>query len=168
MGRATIDLVPAPPIDFSMLLNQSSYALAARLNAALAGCGVTVRMYCVLDKAAAGEYTQGQIAEAAWLDKTTMVVTVDELERRGLAERRPSPSDRRARVIAVTDEGRRTLDRAHAVVQGIYDEVLDGVPKAQRETFSAVLRRLVDGPLAAPFHLEDQRPARRRRQPAER
>jgi MarR family transcriptional regulator, transcriptional regulator for hemolysin len=160
--------VPAPPIDFAMLLNQSSYALAARLNAALADCGVTVRMYCVLDKAAQGEFTQGQIAEAAWLDKTTMVVTVDELERRGLAERRPSPTDRRARVIAVTPEGRRALERAHGVVQGVYDEVLAGVPKTQREAFSTVLTRLVDGPLAAPFHLEDQRPARRRRQPAER
>lgn len=157
----------APPVDFSMLLNQSSYALASRLNAALAACGVTVRMYCVLDKAAEGEYTQGQIAEAAWLDKTTMVVTVDELERRGLAERRPSPTDRRARVIAVTPDGRRALDRAHAVVQGVYDEVLTGVPKAQREAFVSVLERLVSGPLAAPFHLEDQRPARRRRQPAE-
>lgn len=160
--------MPAPPIDFSMLLNQSSYALAARLNAALAEVGITVRMYCVLDKAAEGEYTQGQIAEAAWLDKTTMVVTVDELERRGLAERRPSPSDRRARVIAVTDAGRRVLDRGHAVVQGVYDEVLADVPKAQRQTFASVLAQLVSGPLAAPFHLEDQRPARRRRQAAPR
>lgn len=160
--------MPAPPVDFAMLLNQSSYALAARLNAALAEVGVTVRMYCVLDKAAEGEYTQGQIAEAAWLDKTTMVVTVDELERRGLAERRPSPTDRRARVIAVTDAGRRALDRGHAVVQGVYDEVLAGVPKAQRKTFAAVLAQLVSGPLAAPFHLEDQRPARRPRQAAQR
>jgi MarR family transcriptional regulator for hemolysin len=158
--------VPAPPVDFSMLLNQSSYALAARLNPALAEVGITVRMYCVLDKAAEGEYTQGQIAEAAWLDKTTMVVTVDELERRGLAKRRPSPTDRRARVIAVTDEGRQVLDRGHAVVQDVYDEVLAGVPKAQRQTFAAVLAHLVSGPLAAPFHLEDQRPPRRRRQSA--
>ena len=39
------------------------------------------------------------------LDKTTMVVTLDELEAAGLAERRPSPTDRRARVIAVTKAG---------------------------------------------------------------
>ncbi len=160
------DVPSAPPVDFAMLLNQSSYALGSRLNAALAEVGVTVRMYCVLLKAAEGEYTQGQIAEAAWLDKTTMVVTTDELERRGLAERRPSPTDRRARVIAVTAAGRRTLERANAVVQGVYDEVLAGVPKAQRQAFAAVLQQLVDGPLAAPFHLEDQRPARRRRQTA--
>jgi MarR family transcriptional regulator, transcriptional regulator for hemolysin len=158
--------VAAPPVDFALLLNQSSYALASRLNAALAGIDLTVRMYCVLDKAAEGEHTQGQIAEAAWLDKTTMVVTVDELERRALAERRPAPNDRRARVIAVTAEGRRVLRRAHAVVQGVYDEILTGVPEPQRQAFVSVLQQLVSGPLAAPFHLEDQRPARRRRQAA--
>ena len=41
------------------------------------------------------------------LDKTTMVVTVDELERAGLAERQASSTDRRARIIKVTPAGRR-------------------------------------------------------------
>jgi MarR family transcriptional regulator for hemolysin len=35
----------------------------------------------------------------------THVVTVDELEKAGLAERRPSSRDRRARVISVTEAG---------------------------------------------------------------
>ncbi|MEK8105286.1 MarR family winged helix-turn-helix transcriptional regulator [Micromonospora sp. M12] len=41
------------------------------------------------------------------MDKTTMVVTLDQLERAGLAERRPVPTDRRARLVAVTPAGRR-------------------------------------------------------------
>ena len=83
----------APSIDLSMLLNQAGYALTSRLSAALEELGISVRIYCALAKAAEGEYTQGQLAELAWMDKTTMVVTLDEMEARGLAERRHAPGD---------------------------------------------------------------------------
>ena len=43
------------------------------------------------------------------LDKTTMVVTIDELEPAGMAERLPSPTDRRARIIGVTKDGRKAI-----------------------------------------------------------
>ena len=100
-------------LDLSFLLNQASYAFAARLAEALAEANVTVRDYCVLWKAAEAERSQAEIATLAGLDKTTMVVTLDRLEEAGLAERRPSPTDRRARVIVdrVTDETLHTLDR---------------------------------------------------------
>ncbi len=152
----------APSVDLSMLLNQAGHALTSRLSAALEELGISVRIYCALAKAADGEHTQGQLAELAWMDKTTMVVTVDEMEARGLAERRHSPSDRRVRVIALTAQGRQVLGKADRVVQGLYDELLADVAPGRREAFLAVLQQLVAGPLAAPFHLE--KPARRRRQ----
>lgn len=152
----------APSVDLSMLLNQAGYALTSRLSAALEEVGISVRVYCVLAKAAEGEYTQGQLAELAWMDKTTMVVTLDEMEARALAERRHSPGDRRVRVIAITAKGRQLLGQADRIVQDLYDELLGGVGPRQRDAFLAVLQQLVDGPLAAPFHLE--KPARRRRQ----
>jgi DNA-binding MarR family transcriptional regulator len=145
-----------------MLLNQAGYALSNRLAAALEELGLSVRVYCVLSKADDGEYTQRRLGELAWLDKTTMVVTLDEMERRGLAERRLSPTDRRVRVVAITDAGRERLRRADAIVQGVYDEVLAGVDDEQRAAFVALLDQLVAGPLAAPFHME--KPARRRGQ----
>lgn len=153
-----------PPVDLSMLLDQAGHALANRLTAALAGLDMSVRVYCVLAKAAEGEHTQGRLAELAWMDKTTMVVTLDEMERRGLAERRLSPEDRRVRVVAITAKGRRKLAKADGIVQGVYEEVLDGVGLAERETFLVVLGRLVDGLLAAPFHMEAR--TRRRAQRA--
>jgi MarR family transcriptional regulator, transcriptional regulator for hemolysin len=92
------------------------------------------------------------------------VVTLDEMEARGLAERRHSPGDRRVRVIAITAKGRELLDRADRIVQELYDDLLADVGPRQRDAFLAVLQQLVAGPLAAPFHLE--KPARRRRQPS--
>ena len=59
-----------------------------------------------------GEYTQTELARIVGLDKTTMVVTLDELEAAGLAERRPSATDRRARVVAVTKAGERKVRQA--------------------------------------------------------
>ena len=98
---------PARPEDqLGWLLSTVSHAFTTELTAALEGASVTPRAHCVLSVAMQGEFTQVALAQAIGLDKTTMVVTIDALERAGLAERRPSETDRRARVIAVTDAGR--------------------------------------------------------------
>src|SRR5262245_10600392 len=84
------------------LLTQAHFNLVSEVAAALEPLGVSNRGYHVLATARSGEYTQKELAERIGLDKTTMVVTVDELEQKGLAERKPSSTDRRARVISVT------------------------------------------------------------------
>ena len=158
-------MAAAPQVDLAFLLNQTTYALAGRMAAELAELDITPRVYCVLTKAEPGGLTQNQIAEQAALDKTTMVVTLDEMERAGLAERLPCATDRRARLVGVTPAGREVLDRAHAIVAEVYDEVLGALPAPQRDAFVASLTALAAGPLAEPSHL---RPLRRRspRQPA--
>jgi len=116
----------------------------------------------VLAKASEGELTQTQLAELATIDKTTMVVTMDALERDGLAERRASSVDRRARVIAVTGEGRRMVAAGQEIVDRIFDDVLATLPAREREAFVDALQRLVGdgGRLSTPVHTE--RPVRRR------
>lgn len=146
--------------DLMFLLNQASFALTAELATALAGLGISPREYCVLTTAAEQELTQSQLAELCALDKTTMVVTVDSLERSELAERVPSPADRRARVIRVTPTGREVVDTARGLVDRVYAEVLGGLPDRERRTFVGNLVRLVTGRLATPSHVE--RPVRRR------
>ena len=146
--------------DLAFLLSQASHALATELTARLADVGITPRSHCVLATAMSGELTQSQVAERCALDKTTMVVALDALERDGLAERRPSGSDRRARIIAVTDEGQRVVAAADAIVALTYSDVLAALPERQREPFLDSLRRLVGGRLAAPTPCE--KPPRRR------
>lgn len=141
---------PAPTTDLGLLLSKASHALATAHTVALAEVGITPRAYCVLTKAATGGLTQIQLAELCGLDKTTMVVTVDELEAAGLAERHPSPTDRRARIISVTAAGRRAAAEAQQIVERVQDEVLAVVPAGEREALVSGLARLVDGPLCAP------------------
>jgi MarR family transcriptional regulator, transcriptional regulator for hemolysin len=154
-----------PAVDLSMLLNQASHAVTVRLSAALADLGVSVKVYCVLTKGVEGDFTQAQLAERAWMDKTTMVNVLDEMERTGLAIRTLSATDRRVRVVGITEKGRAILVRADRVVQACYDDVLDVLPAKEKSAFLSALTRLVDGPLASPFHMEEQlhRPRRSKR-----
>jgi MarR family transcriptional regulator, transcriptional regulator for hemolysin len=145
--------------DVTGLLNMAGHALTSRLAEALAAVDLTPRMQCVLVHALEAERTQIQLATLADLDKTTMVSTVDDLERRGLAERRPSTLDRRARIIAVTEAGRVAAAEGQRIVDEVHAEALETLPEPVREAFVAALRQLVDGGLAPGV-----RPVRRARQ----
>ena len=115
------------------LLAQASHALSTEMTAAFEAGGATPRGHCVLSTARTGEFTQKELADMVGLDKTTMVVTVDALEAAGLAERVPSPHDRRARVISVTPAGESVVAEGEKVVQRIQDQVLLTLPVEERE-----------------------------------
>ncbi|WP_327678127.1 MarR family winged helix-turn-helix transcriptional regulator [Kitasatospora sp. NBC_00458] len=147
--------------DISGLLDHASHVLATRMAAAFTELGITPRAYCVLFHAMEAERTQIQLAELADLDKTTMVVTVDELEKAGLAERRPSATDRRARIISVTGAGEQAVERGTAIADRVHREVLESLPGDERTVFVSALTRLVGGALAEP--VESDRTVRRAR-----
>jgi MarR family transcriptional regulator for hemolysin len=136
--------------DISFLLSHASYVLATRLTEALQEIGLTRRGFCVLMQALPGELTQIELARVADLDKTTMVVTLDELEEAGYAERVPSPTDRRARIVRVTERGTQITAAGLEIVDRVHQEVLDALPPRQRDAFIAALTTLVDGYLAEP------------------
>jgi MarR family transcriptional regulator for hemolysin len=148
--------------DLSYLLSHASHVLATQMAAATAEIGLTPRGFCVLFHALEAERTQIELAEISDLDKTTMVVTVDDLEKAGLAERRPSSADRRARIIAVTPAGERAVAEGTRVVDRVHRDVLDALPEEQREVLVDALTRLVEGHLSTP--VESARPVRRARQ----
>src|ERR1700722_7229674 len=141
-------------VDVSFLLAHASHVLATRMTAAFAEIGITPREYCVLAHAMGGQYTQIELAKLADLDKTTMLNTMDYLEREGYAQRSPSPADRRARIITVTAAGTDLVAAGHEIADRVHREVLEALPESQRGLFTDMLTTLVtDGPLAdaAPF-----------------
>jgi DNA-binding MarR family transcriptional regulator len=147
------EVAEAPPplaSDLCWLLSRASHGLTTEFTAALEDLGVSPRAHAVLTTALSGEHTQTEIARLVGLDKTTMVVTVDELEAAGLAARRPSSTDRRARVIAVTDAGRRKVKQADKVLARVRDDVLSVLEPDERAVFLNALGRLACGRLADP------------------
>ena len=132
------------------LLAQAHFALATECRAAFEPLGISARGYHVLAAAQTGDHTQRELAEMVGLDKTTMVVTIDELEEAGFAERRPSSTDRRARVIGVTKAGRRKVKEGDALIAEIQKGVLGELPTRQREVLLEALSSLVRGRLSEP------------------
>src|SRR5215208_3471701 len=132
------------------LLTQAHFNLVSEVGAALEPLGVSNRGYHVLATARTGEFTQRELAERIGLDKTTMVVTVDELEQKGLAERKPSSTDRRARVISVTSAGERKVGRGQKIIDRIQSDVLESLPATQRKVFLESLGALVQERLSHP------------------
>jgi DNA-binding MarR family transcriptional regulator len=124
------------------LLSQASHVLKTELTAALEGVGISPRAHHVLKTAMQGEYTQTELAGIVGLDKTTMVVTLDELEAQGLAERRLSATDRRARVVAVTKAGAAKVRQAEAIAARIHADVLETLPARERQALLDGLVRL--------------------------
>jgi MarR family transcriptional regulator, transcriptional regulator for hemolysin len=148
--------------NLSWMLKQASYALSTELVAALAPLKVSPRAYHVLAVAQTGEHTQTELAQLVGLDKTTMVVTIDELEEAGLAKRLPSSQDRRARVITVTKAGQRKVAEGRKIMARVEDEVLATLPPGERTGLLDALNRLVSDRLSEPVQCT---PPVRRREP---
>jgi MarR family transcriptional regulator, transcriptional regulator for hemolysin len=154
--------VSAPPLSANLcwLLSTASHSLTTEMTRAMEGLGVSPRGFSVLTTALSGAYTQTELARIIGLDKTTMVATIDELEAAGLAERRSSPTDRRARVIAVTEAGERRVRDAEEIAAQTNEDVLGALDPDQREAFIGALMRLVSERLSEPVACT--KPVRRR------
>lgn len=84
-----------------------------------------------------------KLAQKLKCEPSNVTGIVDRLEARGLVERRPDPTDRRVKVAATTDEGRR-------VARGLREELrfarepLAGLSHGEREVLRDLLRRMLD------------------------
>src|SRR5919112_1861448 len=118
----TPSLPPELTDNLCWLLSRTAQGLNARLTEAMHDLGFPARTHQVLQAAATGEHTQIELARMVGLDKTTLVATLDQAERLGLAERAPSPTDRRVRIIRVTDVGREKLAQADVILRDLKTE----------------------------------------------
>ncbi len=93
---------------------------------------------------------EARISDLAALDncsQPTMTTQVRRLEDAGLVTRTADPGDARAVLIAITDEGRRTLAQVRADRAAVIDPAIEQLDAADREALGAaidVMRRLLD------------------------
>src|SRR5919204_3367374 len=104
-----------------------------RIADALESIGLTPALFGLLNVLGAREGAiQQELGSAMGIDPSTMVTLIDELERAGLAKRRPHPRDRRAREVSITPKGRRTLERGRELAEEVEGDVLQGLSPAER------------------------------------
>ena len=119
----------------------------------LESIGLTPASFGVLNVLAKRDApSQQEIGKAMGIDPSTMVALLDGLEGAGLATRRPHPDDRRAREVAITPKGRKTLERGRRLNDEVEDEVLRGLDKTERHQLLGLLRQaLVASPQQPPW-----------------
>ena len=136
---------PSSGDGFAYLLVQLGFHLAGKFAERLAPLGLEPRHFGMLTRLAANEgRSQQAIGELMGLNPTRMVFLVDELEQRGLVERRRNPADRRSYALYLTDQGRAKLREAQEASARHAGQVGASLTGAQRRQLTALLRRLAE------------------------
>src|SRR6267378_6465294 len=86
-----------------------------------------------------GEVTQQSLCGQLHLDPTNLVAILNELEQRGYATRRRDPKDRRRHLVEVSKKGIAVIEKVSQVMDGVEDDLLDGLEPAEREQLEGLL-----------------------------
>ncbi|MCW2495777.1 MarR family transcriptional regulator [Jatrophihabitans sp.] len=89
------------------------------------------------------EPTMNELAALLELDKSSITGLVDRAQRRGLVERHPSPTDRRAVLVRLTATGRELVTVAAARFAGDVTALLAGLSATDRAALTRVLSRVL-------------------------
>jgi DNA-binding MarR family transcriptional regulator len=84
-----------------------------------------------------GELTQ--LCGRLHVDPTNLVAILNELEQRGLATRRRDPEDRRRHIVEVSKRGLAMIEKASQVMDGVEEELLEGLEPAERDELERAL-----------------------------
>lgn len=87
-------------------------------------------------------WTLKELADRQGVSAPTMSNTITTLEERGWLTRTRSAEDRRAVVIQVTEEGKRTLEEAHRHAESHLAALLEPLDDAEREALAQGLKVL--------------------------
>ena len=129
-------------------LRRAQVAVFADFAAAMAGHEITPGQFgvLVLIDANAG-LNQRELGEAMGVDRSTVVAVLDRLERRGLVQRRPVPTDRRSYALHLSPAGADLLAALVPVVREHEARIAEDLTTGERETLNVLLKKLARSPL---------------------
>ncbi|MEO3809117.1 MarR family transcriptional regulator [Sphaerisporangium sp. B11E5] len=135
------------PFALGLLLRQAHWRAAAVMTEALRPLGIELRHFAVLivliDR---GATVQRDLAAATGSDKAGIMRVVDDLERMGLAVRKPVPGDRRVRAVEITPQGAELLDAAYVAAEPLAERLVAQLAPGEPEQLMDLLTRFAYPP----------------------
>lgn len=83
-----------------------------------------------------------ELSEHLHIAPRSATEVVDSLEQRGLVERRPDPNDRRATLVALTDQGKRVSQATRSARNAEAERFFGGLSATDRTHLARILRKL--------------------------
>jgi DNA-binding MarR family transcriptional regulator len=132
-----------PPRSVGFLISQLGFFSSRRFTEALEPLGIGPREFLLLRfVAASGGQSQQALAERLGVPPSRMVALIDDLEGRGLVERRPDPEDRRIRAVHLTRKGGQTLERAAEVAIEYERKLCSPLAEDERDQLIDLLQKV--------------------------
>lgn len=130
-----------PSVGFT--LSQLGFATSRRFGELMGTLGLEPRHFALLRalRNADGQ-SQQEVAQRLQIPPSTMVSLVDHLEGQALLERRPHPTDRRTRLLHLTERGATALREAIKLGGQWEDTICAGLSAEDREKLLALLHRV--------------------------
>ncbi len=127
-------------------LSSLGYAVAKGFKAILAPFNLHPREFAVLNAVGSQEgQSQQALGDRLQIPRSRMVAIVDDLEARGLLERRPHPTDRRVRELHLTATGRKLIAQAFQQALAYEQRISSPLTPDEREQLLDLLERVSAG-----------------------
>lgn len=129
--------------DLGALCAGAARALAEAERPVLEAHGLSMWQYVVLSALSPGAApSQLALAQQIHYDKTRLIALLDALVAAGLVSRSPDPSDRRARVVRLTDLGAQRHAAVRDAIRAVEERLLTGLRPEERRALRAGLAHL--------------------------
>ena len=129
-----------------LLLWKATKAMEAHAERSVEALGMCLSDFAVLEALLhKGPLPVNVIGKKVLLTSGSMTAAVDRLERRGLVERQDDPNDRRARIVHLTEAGRRSIQKLFAAHERDMERPVSRLTNGEIESLTGILRKLGRG-----------------------
>lgn len=136
--------VPSSPPAIGFLLQRAHNALRTSLMAELAGTNLHLGHIAILASALnTPGLSQRALSLATGIEKSSVVLFVDMLEREGWLRRELHPSDRRTHALYVTEAGLAQLAQIGPKLRDTEERFLSALSQAERQALADSLTKLI-------------------------
>jgi DNA-binding MarR family transcriptional regulator len=133
--------------ELGKLLHELDLQNNARMREQVTGLGLTVAQASAL-RELTGPMTMRELAGRMTCEPSNATVVIDKLDQLQLIERRPHPTDRRAKQLALTPEGAKLRKKLLSVLRE--QPLLTGLTQQEQGKLKELLQRALTDPSAHP------------------